>query len=55
MSVLPPILQTSLTYPLVIGCSVFGIAWGVVNILMVSHLLPTLSDRRSAAWSLLSD
>jgi len=38
MTALPPILQTSLTYPLVIGCSVFGIAWGVVNIFLVSQL-----------------
>ena len=29
-------IQSSVAYPFVIGCSLFSIAWGIVNILLVS-------------------
>lgn len=29
-------IESSFAYPFVIGCSLFGIAWGIVNVIMVS-------------------
>jgi len=31
------LIPSSVAYPFVIGCSVFGILWGIVNVLLVSY------------------
>lgn len=37
MSVVPAssLIESSIAYPLVIGCSIFSIGWGIINIIMV--------------------
>lgn len=42
-----PLLPTSIAYPLVIGCSIFGIIWGMVNIVLVSLSTHALAHRDS--------
>ena len=46
-------LEETFAFALVIGCSVFGILWGVINILLVSfefttsHVLTISADQKS--------
>jgi hypothetical protein len=36
-----PLLSTSISYPVVIGLSLFSIVWGVINVILVSHASTT--------------
>lgn len=33
-------IESSIAYPFVIACSLFGIVWGIINVLFVSYSQP---------------
>lgn len=35
------LIESSIAYPLVIGCSIFSIGWGILNVLMVRSSVHT--------------
>lgn len=44
------LIESSAAYPLVIGCSLFSIGWGILNVIMVSTLIHTKSLRPWITW-----
>ena len=43
-------IDSSIAYPLVIGCSLFGIAWGVVNVFAVSIMHASAAFYQTASF-----